>query len=276
MNINFEISSERCIKCGQCVKDCPMRIIQMEEDIPYIKDVNEKKCIKCQHCLAVCPTAAVSILGVNPDECISAGNIPDAESMDALIRNRRSVRRFKKADVPPEKMQMLYTAAANAPTGENDRKVTLHVIDSRADMDIFMEKAISRIEEIAASGELPRERRFFKAVARAYRMGNDIIFRGAPHLIVASSHESAHCPVADGIISLSYMELTAYTLGVGTVWVNFVMEVLELAPELKELLGIPSDHVPALALLAGLPDVKYPRGVARDDIDVRKVRLGGS
>lgn len=47
-----------CSGCGQCVKDCPLEIIEMAEDLPVI---DESICIGCGVCLLHCPTDAAKL-----------------------------------------------------------------------------------------------------------------------------------------------------------------------------------------------------------------------
>jgi len=271
MMIEFKIEESKCIKCGQCVKDCPVKIIEMTTGIPYVEEKNEEKCMRCQHCLAICPTAALSIFGVEPENCVDPKLSATPEAMDALIRNRRSVRRFKQTDVKPEKLDALIKTTANAPTGKNSRTVQLQIIDNKKDMDAFRAKAMAHLEALEKEGKLEGHWAFFASVLRAYKAGQDIIFRGAPHLVVATLPEDGPCPEADGMITLSYMELMAASMGLGTVWVGFLMYLFSLAPELKELLKVPEGHRVAYALLLGEPSVKYHRGVARDEIVVNRI-----
>ena len=43
--IDFKIDAAKCIRCSQCVNDCPMRVIDMEEGVPFIKAEKEEECI---------------------------------------------------------------------------------------------------------------------------------------------------------------------------------------------------------------------------------------
>jgi nitroreductase/NAD-dependent dihydropyrimidine dehydrogenase PreA subunit len=270
----MEINQEKCISCSACIKDCPVKIIELSHSgIPYITQENEEKCMKCQHCLAICPTAALSIDGKHPDASVSMTKIPDQTQMDALIRNRRSVRQFKKTDISKERFETLYKAAANAPTGKNTRTVQLHVIDNREDIEKFADKIFTHIEQMEKEGKLTGGNEFFAVLAKGYRKGNDVVFRGAPALVVTSAPKSGPTPMADGFISLSYMELMAYSMGLGAVWVGFLMYIFNLAPELTKLLNIPEDHVISYSMLFGEPAVRYPRGVQRDDIQINKVKF---
>ena len=96
--VQFKVDEELCIQCEECVNDCPAGVIAMG-DFPQI--TNEEGCFKCQHCMAVCPSAAISILNRYPDDSTDLkGNMPDPDQLAVLIKGRRSIRRYKKQDLP--------------------------------------------------------------------------------------------------------------------------------------------------------------------------------
>lgn len=49
---------ENCQDCYKCVRECPVKAIQIEDNKAYII---EKRCIYCGHCTQVCPTGAKKI-----------------------------------------------------------------------------------------------------------------------------------------------------------------------------------------------------------------------
>lgn len=272
--LDLKIDASKCTSCKACVTDCPAMIIEMGDNgLPFIAEANEKKCYKCQHCLAICPTAALSILGKKPEDSVAAFMCPTTEQVDALIRNRRSVRRFRKEDVSPVRLETIFKAAANAPTGKNDRQVTLHIVRTREQMNKVTDLIVSRIEKADRDGELTEGKSIFAVLARHFRNGNDIIFRNAPHMLLASTPKTAPTPLADGFIALSYAELMAHTLNVGVVWAGFVSNIFGMFPDLLVELGVPEDHVFAYPLLLGTSALRYPRGVQRDEIDVHDITL---
>ena len=91
--LNFKINKDRCIQCGKCIAECPPHCIVMaHDDFPGIPE--EEACLRCQHCLAICPTAAISIMGFDPDKSLELKySLPTAQSMEILIKGRRSTRR---------------------------------------------------------------------------------------------------------------------------------------------------------------------------------------
>lgn len=53
------LHKERCIKCGKCIKDCPVKAY--EEDIYGFPLIDQKKCINCYRCIHHCPKMALSL-----------------------------------------------------------------------------------------------------------------------------------------------------------------------------------------------------------------------
>lgn len=52
----LDVDKDKCIKCGQCVKACPVHNIKMEEFPKHLGN-----CQFCMHCGAICPNHAVTL-----------------------------------------------------------------------------------------------------------------------------------------------------------------------------------------------------------------------
>ena len=261
--LQFEIDDEKCFRCGMCAEDCPARIIVMS-DLPIIAAENEGACYRCQHCLTICPTGAVSILGRRPEDSRPlAANFPAPEQLETLIRGRRSVRRYRDENLDPALLQQLLDVAWQAPTGINSRQVRFTVIDDRDRMAAFRRETYVTLGEVVRAGALPEGREFFADFLRLWEeKGVDVLFRGAPHLLVASAPRHCPTPLPDCLIALAYFELYAQSQGVGTVWDGLAKWTLDdLAPVLRERLGIPADHLVGYAMAFGPPAVSYRRTV---------------
>ncbi len=273
-SLQFVVDDARCTRCGECVRDCPSRIIRQEgRALPAIPTELEAQCIQCQHCLAVCPTAAVSILGRNPDLSLplAPGSLPTPDSVIRLVRGRRSVRRYRDANVDPVLLKTLLSALANAPTGVNRRELTFTVIDDKDVMQRFRERLLAGLRA-AAANHSPDAMAFIARVVPAwFEQRVDIVLRGAPHVLIVSAPPDAPTPREDVALALAHFELMAQSSGLGTVWCGMLKIALETLPELKPVLGLPADHH-YYAMLFGLPAVTYPRAVQRDDgAKVRRV-----
>ena len=272
--LDFAIDESRCIQCGECAADCPVRIIDVSQGLPRIGEQRQGLCIRCQHCLAVCPTAALSILGVNPDE--SAEILPPApDGLENLIKSRRSVRRYRPEAVERAVLDRLMEAVAYAPTGKNERKVRFTLVDDPEVMARIRVMTMEGIRRAVDEDGLPDGMEFFAKFLTAWDQGRDIIFREAPHMLIASSPREATAGEADPFIALSYFELMAASLGLGTVWCGYARWALQsVVPELGRRLGIPSDHRSMYAVMFGWPAVRYARAVQREAQGLHRVRLG--
>ena len=274
--IEFVVDNGKCTRCGECVKDCPVGIIVLEEDGPALNAEKADLCLKCQHCLAVCPMAAVSVLGKDP--AVSrplAGNLPPVEQVEILIRGRRSVRRFVPEPVAGKTIDRLLQIAAHAPTGKNNLGVLFTVVEDQDTMRQLREETLAGIRRAIEEERLPKGLEFFAGVAKAWDRGVDLIFREAPHLLIVSAPKAGPSPEADGYIALTTFELVANSLGLGTLWDGFAKWALvDVAPEVGAKLGIPESHELVYAMLFGKPAVHYHRTVQRDeDANIRRLVL---
>lgn len=275
---NFKINEEKCIKCGLCVKDCTANAITMV-DFPIL---NEKKCIECGHCLAVCPTGALSILGKEPfDSTPLKGNFPSSEQMKTLIKGRRSIRQYSNENLPKETIKELFDTASHAPTGVNSCSVHHTVIDDKDTMETFRNEVYTQLEGVLSKTDSDEKNSGSKhaidmlnfAIKDRKKTGRDLIFRGAPHLVVTTAPKNAPTPAADTVIALSYLELMAQSMGIGTVWNGIAMMAFACLPELSNRLGIPEDHQLGYIMSFGKPTVKYHRTVERGSANMKTVSL---
>ena len=271
--IQFQIDEENCTQCGECAEECPAAVISMDE---YPTITNEDGCYRCQHCLAVCPTGAVSVLGRDPNACTELeGNLVDAARLETLIKGRRSVRRYIGKDLDPALIDDLLDIACHAPTGVNAQSVLFTVVREGEVMKELREEVMAQLTQLKDGGKLPEglvEQYIGGAVESWKETGLDIIFRGAPHLLITSAPKDAPCPVQDTHIALTTFQLMAHARGVGTLWNGMVMMALSLIPGLATRLGIPENHLVGYAMVFGEPAVEYYRTVQRGPAIVNVVR----
>lgn len=265
--LEFSVNQDRCNRCGQCVADCPARIIAQDADRrPFVAAEKEESCLQCQHCLAVCPTAAISVFGLNPDESlpVSADVWPRLEQMALLVRGRRSVRYYRDQNVEPSLIDRLLATAAHAPTGVNNRSLTFTVIDDKEQLARLRESVMQALVKASKAGKIPARCAYIERAVSAYvEDGTDAIFRGAPHVLIVSAPPQTPCITEDVPIALAYFELLAQSAGLGTVWCGLLKLALEAVPELKALIDLPPGHH-YYAMLFGHPAVHFARTVQRN------------
>ena len=270
-DLKLHVDAGKCVRCGACIRDCAPRILEFGVDgFPRLVAGGEERCTRCQHCLAICPEGALSILGRAPEASAPNRNVPPPEELLDLIRCRRSFRSYRKENLDPERLKKLREMLAFVPTGVNAHSLDFAFVDELAVMDEIRASVNSRIVELMENrpetlGGLVRYREQVLA-------GKDVIFRGAPHMLVVSAPEDSPCPAYDPTIALSYFELYANSLGLGTVWCGLAAAMFSLFPELAVRVGIPAGYRLGYVMLFGPAAVRYPRATQPEPAAVHSVR----
>jgi Fe-S-cluster-containing hydrogenase component 2 len=259
----FSVDQEKCIRCGECVNDCPANILVLGDETPALAAGRERDCIGCQHCLAVCPTGAVSVLGLQAtDSLVLEGNLPSYNQLEHLLKGRRSVRRYSDENLDPTLLKELLETAWHAPSGRNGRQVQFTVIDDREVMNQIRNRTMDTLADITEKESLPQGFEFYKKIISAWQEHQaDMIFRWAPHLLITSAPRTSPSLQQDTIIALSYFEMICHSAGIGTLWNGMVKTTMTLVPELWEMLALPDDHQLGFAMGFGRPAVSYTRTV---------------
>ena len=244
IKINYGI----CTTCGSCVNVCPSNIIQRDAD--NSPEVHPGfGCISCGHCIAVCPSGAMS-LGAATEEA----GIADPTTLARHLKTRRSIRVWKDKTVTHEECEELIRITGHAPSGCNIHPVKWVVVNDPAKVKAFVVASTELLRTI------PKENRMYSLAAGLLRKldaGNDVLCRNAPALLIAVTNPNEDLGFVDSIISLTYADIYAPSIGLGTCWAGFVMILLGVFPQLQKTLGIPEGHKAQYALLAGHPKYTF-------------------
>ena len=265
MNHKFEVNYGKCVKCGLCIENCPTKALNYD-DYKTPKMEKPKNCMECQHCLAICPVGAISIMGKNPDKSNEIKQINPDDILN-LIQSRRSIRKYKQENVDKNIIQKLKDMLNFVPTGKNNHALHFSFIEDISVMDDFRQKVNNTIIEFFNKKPIKflwENFSKFEKMKNAILDGNDVIFRGAPHLVCVSAPIDSSCPQQDGIIALSYFELYANSLGLGTCWCGYAHAVIKMFPEFIEYLQVPKGHIPIYIMLFGPKDIEYKRTIQPD------------
>ncbi len=250
----IKIDKKKCVQCGLCVKDCVSKCIDMNQNnYPYMKE--EARCLGCQHCMMICPQGALSFNDKNPKDS------EDVSTKDvlSLIKSRRSIRQFKDEELIDFELKLIKNMLPYIPTGCNSHKLHFSIVEKKSVMEVMKKKVNKRFVKLLNNKILSPVVKHFEAYKESFEKGEDIIFRGAPHMIVVSSPITAPCAEQDPVIALSYIELYAQSLGLGTCWCGYAELCIKLFPELCDILEIPRGYTPVYAMLLGKPAVEYKR-----------------
>ena len=255
----INVDGEKCKSCGLCIQDCFVSCLQFGEDkIPEYVPNGNQMCHLCQHCLIVCSTGALSIGNINQDD-LNPSSFVDDEDMLSMIKSRRSVRRYRKKSVPEDKIGKIREMLSYPPTGGNLDNLHFSIVASKEKMDEIRKVTYDAISSLNDDSLLYNMKPIVEASLAA---GKDIVYQSAPAMIACAvnmNNVAAGCETVDPIIALSYFELYAQSLGLGTLWDDFATIVASQIPEVYSMLEIPNEYTLSFVLVFGMSAVKYSK-----------------
>ena len=255
--MNIVLDQDLCIRCGRCMRACPMQIFARPLHGPVlVAERNLPRCIDCGQCAACCPKAAITLNGLNP---LSLERVVDAPLTDVqrsmLFKARRSVRAYKPEPVPHEVLRAALEDARYAPTAGNCEQVEWILVEGSERLRALGARVADWARKISGR---------YGLIAAAFDAGGDPILRGAPALLLA--HGFADNPFApqDCSAAVSYLELTLHSRGIGSCWAGFVLAAAAQGTDLG--LPLPQGRAFFAGLMVGYPDFRFERLPPRKEV----------
>jgi nitroreductase/NAD-dependent dihydropyrimidine dehydrogenase PreA subunit len=267
----IRVDRDKCTKCGLCIKICRGTLGMGEHGPEVLHDF----CIACGHCVAVCPNGALdhSRAPLKNQVLLEKSPMPDAGTAARFLRSRRSVRTFQKKRIPRDTIRELLDIVRFAPTACNSQGVSYHVVDDPDTLNKITAVIADWAEEDlrhGALGKSPWSENTANTI-RCYREnGEDTILRDAPCLVIATADKDLFALGRDNThFALSYAQLYAPTLGLGTCWSGLFEYCAAVGYEpLLKLLKLPENRVVTGASLVGYPIYTFKRLVDRDSLQI--------
>ncbi len=156
----------------------------------------------------------------------------------ADIKNRRSVKEYKKEQISDAELMEVLEAGMNAPSGGNRQSAIFIAVQNRE----WIDKLCVLNAKIAGAPE-----------------GWDV-FYGAPTVIVVAASTETADAVKDGSLAIGNMLNAAYALGLGARWINRADGMLEdeLGKQLLKEAGYEGDYVGVGNVILGYPAGDFP------------------
>jgi len=265
----FTVNPEKCKRDDICVFECPALVIERNGDdsVPTPTAGADEDCIGCGHCVTVCPHGAFEHRELHPDNClpVEKGPYVGPEQLEHFLRARRSIRTYKEKSVEREKLAKLIDIARFAPTGSNKQTPEWRVVESPGKVQVLSDMVIDWMQSVIVKKPEMAAELDLQELVDIRDSGYDIICRQAPHAIVVHAPKQTGTPTEDGIIAMTYLELAAFSFGLGACWAGYLNFAINKWPPLRKVLSIPEDHVSVGAILLGYPKFKYHRLPLRND-----------
>jgi len=325
----FSLDQEKCTGCGRCVKTCPIQLLMIENNKARSNErYDHFRCITCQNCEVVCPVGAIRIEGdyrvhegywKNDDLYEGGKNLPEPfakmknrsfeeyedklTETEKVIYKRRSIRLYRKKQVPKELITRVIEAGRYAPSAGNNQPWKFIVVQNRdkireidrlthrslrfapflglphawaqkkvpgdkaARLALWQKGLIHVLTTLKYKGDAdPRARGGVNAVTSDPDF--DTTF-GAPVLILLLADKRAIGGTElDLGICAQNMVLAAHSMGLGTCYIGLIGEALKFRPKYKRTLGITEPFEIVTTLTLG-----YPQGKIDSIVDREKARV---
>lgn len=263
----FEVDREKCNRDGLCVEECPARVIRLspKDDVPVPQADFKEYCIACGHCVAVCPTEALRLEWLEPGQCppVNRELQLTREQAEQFLRGRRSIRSFKEKIVERAKLEKLLEIACYAPSAKNNQPWHWTVVERPDEVRRLAALVVEWMRGVIAEKPKVAAALSFTRVVAAWDSGFERVCRGAPHLMVVHADKNYGFGAEDTALALSYLELYAPLLGLGSCWAGYFYSAVNAYPPLFDALKLPARHKAFGALMVGYPRFRYQRLVPR-------------
>jgi nitroreductase/NAD-dependent dihydropyrimidine dehydrogenase PreA subunit len=256
------IDENKCKKDGFCAQECPAVIIRFSErSFPKILPIDEARCMDCGHCVAACPHDALqhARIPLSQSPVIREDLTVNEAQAIQLLRSRRSIRRYQNKPVEKEKIQRIIEAARYAPTAGNSQTVEWLVITDKTKLREIGGLTINWLREIAKNPQVIAAAPYIPSAIAAWDSGYDSVLRGAPAVVIAMAPQEAMNGLIDLTLALSYLDVLAPAMGLGTCWAGLLEGAMVNSAETRAAAGVPENFTHHYPIMLGYPDVKYYR-----------------
>jgi nitroreductase len=179
------------------------------------------------------------------------------------ILNRRSIRAYKQEQIRDEELNTILEAGVFAPSAINEQPWQITAVQNA--------ELLHRINEACRTIVLKTGNKIFAERAKSPEFS---IFYNAPTLIIVLGYEKAIAPQVDCALALENMFLAAESLGIGSCWINAVIQLSsdEEGSAIIKGLGIPEGYKIYCAGSFGYKAAGSPEAAPRKENMVNIVR----
>ncbi len=264
------IDYERCNGCRLCIQECRFYSLDEAKNNVLFEDL-DNMCMLCGHCIAVCPQDAI-IYEDFGDEAFAFEGIEKLDSIvpyDNLykfLRGHRSIRQYKKKEVPKNILKKVLDLMQHAPTASNLRYEKYAIVSDQEILKSLSDEVIDTL--FNKLGMRAQYGESFEARKKNYA---NPLFHDAPHVIFVSSMFDMQLADHNIGIIITYGRLAAQSLGLGTCWNGFINIASQHNKKIMKLAGVRGKRIGAFMI--GYPNITFKRAPPRSRKPVKGLKL---
>ena len=185
-------------------------------------------------------------------------------TFDELLKNRRSVRKYRDKPVAVDLIQEMIKESILAPNAGNEQPWQFIIVNNREMLKKISDESKKNIlARIAAN---PND--YAKKYQGMLQNESFNVFYNAPCLVMILGLSRLKNLYVDCALAASYFMLAASSRGLGTCWVNLGTEIHD--PEMLRELAIPDDCTVVAPIILGYPE-KIPPVPKRKEPEIVKI-----
>ena len=298
----ISIAGSTCTGCGACATVCPRHIpelVSQESDGSIVRVSPERAalCMNCGHCAAVCPTGAISVVELEMNDITEPeSSAVTAPQVLAMLRQRRSIRRYQKRAVPRAVLDQIVAAVDASPTGTGSFSNGVIIVDRNDVMEPLMDRVYAMYTRLGRTLRIPILRQMvgLRVGANAMRMlrrfvmpgvrwyirwrnegKGDEISRDCPAFMLFFGPEEEPMVEDNCTLAAFHAILMAEALGVGSCFNHLIPPACNRDRKIRALLGLSKNERVYTCITLGYPAIRFLRAIPRRCSEVRYLEAAG-
>jgi nitroreductase len=186
------------------------------------------------------------------------------KTFDELLKNRRSIRKFKNKRVHPELINTIIHDSTMAPSSGNEQPWQFIVVSNRSFLnEISQDCKKSLLKRIADNPNDYASKYKTLLTKKEYN-----IFYNAPVLVLIVGSNNLKNTEINCTLAASYLMFSAVAHGLGTCWISFARFIQN--EKIKEKLCLNGDHLIVAPIIIGYPET-IPQTPNRKPAEILKI-----
>ena len=185
------------------------------------------------------------------------------KTFDELLKDRRSIRKFKNKSVHPELINTIIHDSTMAPSSGNEQPWQFIVVSDHSFLNELSQDCKKALLQRIADNPHDYASKYKSLLSKE----EFNIFYNAPALVYIVGSNKLKNTEINCTLAASYFMLSAVAHGLGTCWISFARFVQN--EKIKEKLGLDGDHLIVAPIIIGYPET-IPQQPPRKPVEIIK------